>query len=162
MELGIIPISQITIGDRFRIDYGDIDQLAASMKKDGIIQPLAVRRLSQDTYDLCAGGRRLKACIQAGISDIPVRIYPVTMTDLELRSVELMENVARKDLTWDEAARLRKAIHLVNVEIYGPKTSTAPDAPGHSQTDTAKMLGISKEAWQTTLPLLLPLKCSLY
>lgn len=143
MELNIIPISQIEVGDRFRIEYGDIDALAASLKKEGIIQPLAVRRLDIDRYDLCAGGRRLRACVLAGIVDIPVRIYPETMTDLELRSVELMENVARKDLTWDEAARLRKEIHLVNEAIFGKKTSTSPDALGWSKRDTADLLGKS-------------------
>ena len=143
MELAIIPISAIQVGERFRMDYGDIDMLAASLKKEGIIQPLAVRRLTENTYDLCAGGRRLKACVQAGIADIPVRIYPTTMTDLELRAVELMENVARKDLTWDEAARLRKEIHLVYESIHGKKTSTSADAKGWSQRDTAELLGKS-------------------
>ena len=143
MELAVIPISSIQVGERFRLDYGDIDMLAASLKNEGIIQPLAVRRLTEDTYDLCAGGRRLKACTQAGITDIPVRIYPTTMTDLELRAVELMENVARKDLTWDEAARLRKEIHLVQEAIHGKKTSTSPDAPGWSKRDTAELLGKS-------------------
>lgn len=143
MELAVIDINQILVGERFRVDYGDIDALAASLKKEGIIQPLAVRRLSEDKFDLCAGGRRLKACQQAGIIEIPVRIYPETMTDLELKAVELMENVCRKDLTWDEAARLRREIHLTNVAIYGEKTSTSIDAIGWSQADTAKMLGRS-------------------
>jgi site-specific DNA-methyltransferase (adenine-specific) len=143
MELAVIPISHIIAGERFRVDYGDIDALAASLKKEGIIQPLAVRRVDIDKFDLCAGGRRLMACERAGITEIPVRIYPPTMTDLELRAVELMENVCRKDLAWDEAARLRKEIHMIHVAIHGEKTSTSIDAIGWSQADTAKLLGRS-------------------
>lgn len=144
IELKVIDINQITFGERFRDEYGDIDTLAASIKKEGIIQPLAVRACAGgEEYILLAGGRRYKACKQAGVTDIPVRIYPDTLSDLEMRSIELMENIARKDLSWVEATNLNKEIHLLQQQIYGKKTSTNPDAPGVSLRDTANMLGIA-------------------
>ncbi len=144
IELKVIGIEKITFGERFRDEYGDIDTLAASIKKEGIIQPLAVRAcVGDDEYILLAGGRRYKACLQAGVSEIPVRIYPDTLSDLEMRSIELMENVARKDLSWVEATNLNKEIHILQQQIYGKKTSTSPDAPGVSMRDTANMLGQS-------------------
>ena len=67
VELKTISIEQITFGERFRDEYGDLDTLAASLKKEGIIQPLAVRACTGgDEYILLAGGRRYKACLQAG------------------------------------------------------------------------------------------------
>jgi len=150
MELKIIPITSIASGERFRLDYGDtalgpanISALVESIKKEGIIQPLAVKQTSPDTYQLLAGGRRLVACDKAGITDIPVRIYPETLTDLEMRSIELMENICRKDLDWLEAAELKNAINELQKEIYGEKKSTAIDAEGWSERDTADLLGIS-------------------
>jgi DNA modification methylase len=144
VELKTISIEQITFGERFRDEYGDLDTLAASLKKEGIIQPLAVRACTGgDEYILLAGGRRYKACLQAGISEIPVRVYPETLNDLEMRSIELMENVARKDLSWVESTNLNKEILLLQQQIYGKKTSTSPNAPGVSLRDTAAMLGMT-------------------
>jgi ParB/RepB/Spo0J family partition protein len=144
IELKVISIEQITFGDRFRDEYGDLDVLAASLKKEGIIQPLAVKADgSENNYILLAGGRRYKACLQAGISEIPVRIYPNTISDIEMRSIELMENVARKDLSWVEATNLNKEIHNLQQQIYGKKESSAPNATGIGLRDTASLLGIS-------------------
>ena len=144
IELRTANIEQITVGERFRDDYADLDTLAASLKKEGIIQPLAVRAcVGDEEYILLAGGRRYKACCQAGITEIPVRVYPETLSELEMRSIELMENVARKDLSWHEATNLNKEIHVLQQAIYGKKTSTSPDAPGVSLRDTAELLGKS-------------------
>lgn len=143
IDLKVIPITAIKVGERFRQEYGDIDTLAASLKKEGIIQPLAVRACEDGTFDLLAGGRRLKAAGQAGIQEIPVRIYDKELNEYEMRSIELMENVCRKDMSWAEASRLKEEIFKLQVKIYGEKTSTAKDAPGVSLRDTAKLLGIS-------------------
>lgn len=64
------PIASITIGPRFRRDFGDIETLAASIAEDGLIQPIAV------TPDglLLAGHRRLLACKLLGWQAIPVSI----------------------------------------------------------------------------------------
>ena len=58
IELKVINIDQITFGERFRDEYGDLDVLAASIKKEGIIQPLAVRACAGgEEYILLAGGK---------------------------------------------------------------------------------------------------------
>jgi len=140
MELKIVDISEIIVGDRFREEYGDIDVLAQSLKKEGIIQPLAVCT-TDDGYQLLAGGRRHQACLKAGLTDIPVRVYPSSISELEMRSIELMENICRKDLTWAESSKLKKEIHLLQEAIHGRKTSTKPGATGWSMRDTANLLG---------------------
>jgi ParB/RepB/Spo0J family partition protein len=146
MELKTVNINQIEFGERFREEYGDLDGLASSIKKDGQIQPLAVKDLGNDKYILLAGGRRFKACMQAGITEVGIRVYPESISDIEMRSIELMENVCRKDLSWIECTNLRKQINDLQMQIHGKKVSTAPDADGHSQADTARMLGISTGA----------------
>jgi len=144
MELKVIPLSSIIVEDRFREDYGDMDSLVLSIREEGIIQPLAVCARPNNQYRLLAGGRRLRACDLAGIIDVPVRIYPETLSELEMRSIELMENLIRKDMSWVEMARLRKEIKVLQEKIHGRKVSTAPDAEGVSMRDVADMIGVSR------------------
>jgi len=142
MRVAIIKRDQIVVDTRYRKDYGDLASMIESFKREGIIQPLAVKETDDSRkFRLLAGGRRLEAADQAGIDVIPVRLYPIDMTDLEMRQVELMENICRKDLTWEEDARLKKEIHNLQVEIHGEKMgSTSPEADGWSMRDTATML----------------------
>lgn len=143
MELKVVSRTSILVETRAREDYGDIDYLAESMKKDGVIQPLAVKANGDGTYRLLAGGRRIKAAEKAGIMELPVRIYPETLPEYEMLSIELMENMARKDLSWLEQARLKTQLHNLQVSVHGEKLSTSPGASGWSMTDTAKLLGRS-------------------
>jgi DNA modification methylase/ParB-like chromosome segregation protein Spo0J len=140
-EVAVVPFTSIIEGTRFRVDYGDINELVASFKVDGIIQPLAVRDNGDGTYTLAAGGRRYRAAGLAEIADIPVRVYPQDIDEYTMRSIELMENIIRKDLAWHEMVLLKKEIHELQVKIYGTKISTSPDAPGWSKAMTAKLLG---------------------
>lgn len=144
MELGTLAIEQIKVGTRFREDYGDLSDLKVSIKKEGIIQPLAVRRCADGTFDLCAGGRRLRAASECGVTHVPVRMYPEDMSDLQLRTVELMENIIRKDLTWFERSKLMQEINRLQIAVHGKKTSTSPTAQGWSKAMTAQMLGVSE------------------
>ncbi|MFA6972808.1 MAG: ParB N-terminal domain-containing protein [Gallionella sp.] len=137
-----VPITSIIFGERFREDYGDLSMLVESIKQEGIIQPLAVRDNGDETYSLLAGGRRYTAATAAKIETVPVRCYPSTLSELEMRNIELMENICRKDLEWHEAAKLKKEIYQLQIALYGEKKSTSPDAPGVSKRDVAKMIGV--------------------
>lgn len=143
IELRVVERTDIEFGDRFREDYKGLQDLAHSLKKEGIIQPLAVKEKEEGGYILLAGGRRFKACEQADINEIPVRIYSSDLSDLQMREIELMENICREDMDWLEAAKLKKAIHQLQIEMYGEKLSTSPDAPGASKRKTAELLNVS-------------------
>jgi ParB/RepB/Spo0J family partition protein len=147
MKLTVIPASEIHFGDRFRKEMGDIDKLANSLKKNGFINPITVQARDDlpepARYLLLAGGRRFTAANVADITDIPVRIYDRALSEDELRAIELEENIQRKDLHWMEKGELEDEIHELQKRIHGEKTSTLPDAPGHSMRDTAKLLGRS-------------------
>ena len=144
MKLDIVPISKINMGERFREDLGKLDDLVASIQKHGIISPITVQ-LQEDSNQLLlvAGGRRLTAATLLGLTDIPVRIYDEPLSELQLRSIELEENIQRKDLEWIEQVNLQREIHNLQVTIHGEKHSTAVDATGWSMRDTAKLLGKS-------------------
>lgn len=146
MKVAILKREDIIVGERFRDDYGNIAELAASLKKEGIIQPLAVRLDTEGKYHLLAGGRRMRACGVAEIDLIPVRVYENELTLAEQRSIELAENACRKDLTWQENAILCREIDNLQKGVYGEKVSTSSDAVGWSKRDTATMLGKSPAA----------------
>ena len=144
MQNTIVKLQDVKCTARFREDYGDLEGLSKSIQEHGVIQPLAVMEEADGTFVLLAGGRRYEACKAAGLTDIPVRIYPPQMSSIEQRSIELAENIFRKDLTWTEEVRLKKEINDLQVEIHGHKTNLLdPDAPGWTQAKTAEMLGES-------------------
>ena len=146
-ELQFVPLSQIDIGDRARKDYKNIDELANSIKEKGLIHPIAISEHPQPEngykFLLLAGGRRFRAHEKLGFEDVHCRVYPKTLSDLEMRSIELEENIQREDLSWQEKVFLKREIHRLQISIHGEKVSKAPDAAGHSRADTAKMLGVS-------------------
>jgi len=144
MEVGIVSTEDVFFGERFRQDYGDMSGLINSFKKYGVIQPLAVavNKDGDKPYKLLAGGRRFDACRLAEIHKIPVRIYSLDLTDLELRSIELEENIQRKDLDFIEDCNLKREIHRLQLEIHGEKVSTSPNADGWSMRDTANLLNV--------------------
>lgn len=158
-ELDWIKPSDIDLGKRYREDYEDIDDLVEDIKERGIIQPIAVLRKAELTdeeleelgesdqdrpYLLMAGGRRTTAAIRADLETVPAQIYNHALDHLELRIIELHENLHRKSLSFVEDVKLKAEIHRLQVEKYGEKVSTAVDAPGASLATTAEFLGVSK------------------
>lgn len=79
-----------------------LDELAESIRQHGILQPLSVRRVGT-SYELIAGERRLRAGIQAGLTEIPCIV--MQMTDRESAMSALVENLQRQDLDFIEEAR---------------------------------------------------------
>ena len=82
-----------------------LDELTNSIKKNGVIQPIAVRQSKSDTnkYEIVAGERRWLAAQRAGLHEIPVNI--LELSDLESLEVAIVENIQRDDLTPIEEAR---------------------------------------------------------
>ena len=140
-QMANLPLAQIIEGERRRIDYGPIDDLRESILTHGLIHPIAVAITDDPArYLLIAGGRRFQAYTSLGLPTIPARIYSKPLTELELRILELEENIQRLDMSWDERIHLQKEIHDTKIAMHGPKVSTSPDAPGHTIADTARIL----------------------
>ena len=79
-----------------------LEELALSIRRHGILQPLSVRRV-EGAYQLIAGERRLRAAQLAGLTDVPCIV--MTMTDKESGMAALLENLQREDLDYIEQAR---------------------------------------------------------
>src|SRR5262245_2522923 len=104
-KLKHIKIEDILFENRAREDYGDLEELKASITENGVIQPISVR--SSDLR-LLAGGRRYTACSELGFTTIPAIVLDVD--EIGAKEVELIENIHRKDFTWAERANLTAEI----------------------------------------------------
>ena len=143
MELKELLMSEIEIGERFRTNYGDLEELALSIKEKELINPITVTKRSDGSYLLAAGGRRYAACKLLKMETIACRIYDKELSELELRVIELEENIKRKDLGFMEECFMKEEMLRLQQELHGIKTSTSPDASGVSLRDVASSIGLS-------------------
>lgn len=103
----LLPITEIKEGTRLRKDYGDISELASSIRDHGLLQPIVIDL----TGTLIAGGRRLKAMRDIlQWTEIPVTYFEVA-DEATLRILEVEENVRRKEMTWQERVCAIADIH---------------------------------------------------
>ncbi|HXX50370.1 MAG TPA: ParB/RepB/Spo0J family partition protein [Xanthobacteraceae bacterium] len=117
----------------------ELDELAASLRERGIIQPIVARpvRGSAETYEIIAGERRWRAAQRAGLHEVPVVV--IEATDAEALQLAIIENVQRADLNALEEAEGYRAL----MEEFG-----------NSQDEIAKIIGKSRSHVANTLRLL--------
>ncbi len=87
---------------RTTFDEDALEELAASIKELGIIQPLSLRKVAPNSYQIIAGERRYRAAKIAGLTSVPA--YIRTASDSELTEMALIENIQREDLNAIEIA----------------------------------------------------------
>ena len=116
----------------------ELDELAASIRERGIIQPIIVRTLrgSADHYEIIAGERRWRAAQRAGMHEVPIVLFEAG--DREALELAIVENVQRTDLN-----ALEEAMGYQALEEFG-----------HSQDDIARLIGKSRSHVANTLRLL--------
>lgn len=127
-----IPISQITPNPeqpRQNFDEQALEELAASIREMGIIQPLTLRSTGENSYQIISGERRYRASLLAGLQSVPA--YIRTANDSEVTEMALIENIQREDLNAIEIAlTFRKLIDQYNLtqerlsERIGKKRAT--------------------------------------
>lgn len=87
---------------RRQFSKGALEELCESIRQYGVIQPINVRKISNNNYELVAGERRLRAAIMAGLKEIPAIV--VNINDNDSAVMALIENLQREDLSYmDEA-----------------------------------------------------------
>jgi ParB family chromosome partitioning protein len=110
--LGKLPLEAIRPGKyqpRTRMDGAALSELAESIKLSGVIQPILVRPLDRDKYEILAGERRWRAARMAGLSEIPAIIREVA--DDAALGIGLIENIQRENLNpLEEAAGIARLI----------------------------------------------------
>lgn len=138
-----LPVADIVIPeDRQRREFGDIEDLASSIARVGLINPITV-----DGTTLIAGHRRLLACQHLGWEEVPVREF-ADLSEMDRTLIELEENVKRKNLTWQEEADAIAKFHTLRKAELSAEAQEQEDLePGSSENwtlnHTAKSLGIS-------------------
>ncbi|AKA71258.1 nucleoid occlusion protein [Clostridium scatologenes] len=104
-NINYIPVDLISPNiyqPRKHFDEESLEELAQSINTYGIIQPLSVRKIGEDKYELVAGERRLRAAKKAGLEKVPVII--VDISDRESAAIALLENLQRDNLNFLEEA----------------------------------------------------------
>ena len=136
-RLATLELGQLGPGryqPRTKMDEASLQELAASIRAQGLMQPILVRPVAKDRYEIIAGERRWRAAKLAGLSEVPVVVRDVP--DQAALAMALIENIQREDLNPLEEAqgvqRLVKEFTLTHQE--------AADAIGRSRTATTNLL----------------------
>lgn len=101
-EIELSQISPNPEQPRAWFDEESLEELASSIRELGIIQPLTLRKLGADQYQIISGERRYRAAKKAGLTTVPA--YIRTANDSELTEMALIENIQREDLNAIEVA----------------------------------------------------------
>jgi ParB family chromosome partitioning protein len=111
-EPSSLPLSRLRPGKyqpRTRMDEGSLYELAESIRSQGVMQPILVRPLADDNYEIIAGERRFRAALLAGLGDVPVLVKAVS--DESAAVMALIENIQREDLNpLEEAQGLQRLV----------------------------------------------------
>lgn len=139
-EFTYLPLDKISPGKyqpRQDIDEEELKELSQSIKEKGVIQPIVVRRVGLDNYEIVAGGRRFHAAKLLGIKEIPTMIKE--LEDKDALIFAIIENLQRKDLNpIEEAEALMRLVEEFEF----------------TQDEIAKFVGKDKTTIANTLRLL--------
>ncbi len=139
-EQRVVPIEQLSGGKlnprkEFRED--DLVELSESIRQKGLVQPIIVRQLDDEAYEIVAGERRWRASQRAGLHSVPVIVRD--LTDQEVLELAIIENVQRADLNpIEEAGGYHELM----------------DRFGYTQEGLAEVIGKSRSHVANTLRLL--------
>lgn len=139
-----LPVNRIRPGKyqpRTKMDQEALAELAASIKSQGLMQPVLVRPVERDRYELIAGERRWRAAQMAGLTEVPALVREVA--DEAALAMALIENIQREDLNaMEEAAGLQRL-----VQEFKMTHQQAADAVGRSRsaaTNLLRLLNLAK------------------
>ena len=119
---------------RTKMDDASLQDLAASIRKQGLMQPILVRPIERDRYEIIAGERRWRAAKIAGLAEVPVLVREVP--DSAALAMALVENIQREDLNpLEEAGGVQRLI-----DEFKLTHQEAAEAIGRSRTATTNLL----------------------
>ena len=136
-ELRTLRVTQIAPGKyqpRQHMNEAKLDELAASIKAQGLIQPVVVRALGRDKFELIAGERRWRAAQKAGLTEVPAVVRDVPPQ--AVLAMALIENIQREELSALEEAQ---ALHRL-IEEFDLTQQQAADAVGRSRVAVTNLL----------------------
>ena len=134
-----LPVARLQAGKyqpRTRMDQGSLEELAASIRTRGLMQPILVRPLNdgEDRYEIIAGERRWRAAQMAGLEEVPTLIREIP--DEAALAMALIENIQRENLNpLEEAQGLQRLI-----DEFSMTHQEAADAVGRSRPAASNLL----------------------
>jgi ParB family chromosome partitioning protein len=133
----LIPIEDIAPNpDQPRQALGDLEELTASIREKGVLEPLLVRQVGS-RFQIIAGERRYRAAVEAGLAELPCVVRETS--DAEMMELALVENLQRKDLTpFEEADGLR-----VLADRFGYTHESLAEKLGKSRTTVTEALSLA-------------------
>jgi ParB family chromosome partitioning protein len=141
-ELALADISANPFQPRKRFDDEAIKELAASIRANGVLQPILVRRFGAEEYQLVAGERRLRAASLAGLERIPAVIREVS--DREMMELALVENIQRQDLDPIEEAKAFQTL-IEKIGLTHDQLSERVGKQRSSISNSLRLLGLPAE-----------------
>ncbi len=128
---------------RTNFDEDALSELADSIARHGLIQPIVVRPTSSGAYQIVAGERRWRACRMAGLSEVPVIIKE--LDDQKYFEIALIENLQREDLNAVEEAQGYRTL----IDTYGLTQEQVAESVGKSRsaiTNSLRLLNLDEKA----------------
>lgn len=136
-----LSISQLKPGKyqpRSYMDEASLNDLASSIKSQGVMQPILARQLADKSYEIIAGERRWRAAALAGLTHVPVMVRDVP--DNAALAMALIENIQRENLNpLEEAVGIQRLI-----DEFEMTHQTAADAVGRSRSAATNLLRLLK------------------
>ena len=133
----MLPVAVLQAGryqPRTRMDEAALQELAASIRMHGVMQPLLVRAIGTNRYEIIAGERRFRAAQLAGLDEVPVLVREVS--DQNALAMALIENIQREDLNpLEEAQAIRRLL-----DEFQYTHEQASEAIGRSRSATSNLL----------------------
>lgn len=143
-SLRMLKVEQLQAGKyqpRSQMDQASLATLADSIKAQGIMQPILVRQVAGERYEIVAGERRWRASKLAGLHEVPVLVRDIP--DESALAMALIENIQREDLNpLEEAAGIKRLI-----DEFAMTHQSAADAVGRSRaavTNLLRLLNLSE------------------
>jgi ParB family chromosome partitioning protein len=136
-ELELNKIKPSKYQPRINFNQNELNELATSIKSNGVIQPVVVRVVG-DNYELIAGERRLRASKLAGLNTIPAVVHK--FTEQEVMAIALIENIQRKDLSSIEEAKGYKRL----IEEFSLTHENLSNLTGRSRSHITNIIRLLK------------------
>ena len=137
-DLSVLLLKPGKYQPRSYMDETSLNELASSIKAQGVMQPILVRQLDDDSYEIIAGERRWRAAQLAGLTHVPVLVRSVK--DNVALAMALIENIQRENLNpLEEALGIQRLI-----DEFEMTHQTAADAVGRSRSAASNLLRLLK------------------
>lgn len=147
-SVSMVPLDKITANPyqpREEFDDEALDELAQSIRQQGVITPVTVRHMPDGSYQLIAGERRTRAARKAGLNEIPA--YIRTATDTQMMEMALVENIQRADLGAMEVARAYQTL-IDECRLTHDQLSEKVGKNRSTITNYLRLLGLPAETQQ--------------